>query len=546
MRRKGYISDKIETERNFSDAFDGFAKHKRSRGSVRSFEADREERLIRLLNAYKEETWRTSDYDDHIIHERKTRRISKLPIDDHVMQWAACLHVEPLLCGTFIRRSCSCVKGRGTHDFIRQLRNDMNDVAGTYYFVQLDVHHFFPSIAHFLMKERIRTKIKDPKLLRFLDEFIDSYKQGLPLGVKISQILANFFLARFDRDAIALFHIADDPDAMAYWTDRYVTDSFMTCRTEEQADELSKGVRYMRDKFERFVKEGLRHYSRFADNIVIQHADKTFLHIVTEMCVMVLARDYLLSVNKDWNVRPVHAGGIDVCGYVSYHDHIRLRKRNKQSLCRQVAKLRRKGLSPEEVRRVCASRIGFATHADSRNLLSKLHVNMEKRLGNVIRNRRLSIPFKGMRFDQKRPLSAIVCRQGDDESRYKIMLIDFSVEDSKMEKEEVIVQAHDEHGETRTERQTVPKKCLIIRYKRIVRTIKTTGIDGNDTELYEYEKERDGDGNLTSRDAEYYSYTGSSVMIEQAISEFSHDDLPCPTIIKEMTNKLNKHFYKFT
>ena len=79
-----------------------------------------------------------------------------------------------------------------------------------------------------------------------------------------------------------------------------------------------------------------------------------------------------------------------------------------------------------------------------------------------------------------------------------------------------------------------------------MRTIRATGIDGNDTELYEYEKERDGDGNPTSRDAEYYSYTGSSVMIEQAISEFSHDDLPCPTIIKEMTNKLNKHFYKFT
>ena len=73
----------------------------------------------------------------------------------------------------------------------------------------------------------------------------------------------------------------------------------------------------MKAKFERYVDEGLRHYSRFADNIVIQHEDKTFLHIVTEMAIMVLARDYYIDVNKDWNVRPVHNGGIDVCGYVS-------------------------------------------------------------------------------------------------------------------------------------------------------------------------------------------------------------------------------------
>lgn len=101
------------------------------------------------------------------------------------MQWAACLHVEPLLCNTFIRKSCSCVKGRGTHDFINLLRKDLQDYEGTYYFVQLDAHHFFLSIKHDLMKERLRAKIKDKKLLAFLDEFIDSYYQGMPLGVKI-------------------------------------------------------------------------------------------------------------------------------------------------------------------------------------------------------------------------------------------------------------------------------------------------------------------------------------------------------------------------
>ncbi len=546
MKRKGHISPRIETMENFERARDGFSEDKGSRKPVREFVNNLPENLERLLRAYCEETWVTSPYQDEVIHERKTRTISKLPIPDHVMQWAACLHVEPLLCDTFIRRSCSCVKGRGTHDFVDLLRDDMGDYLGTYYFVQLDAHHFFQHIRHDLMMQRIRTKIKDPKLLRFLDEFICSYYQGLPLGVKISQILANFFLAGFDHDVIALFHIKDDPEKLAYWCDRYVTDSFMTCRTSEQAAELSKGVLYMKEKFYRYVDEGLKHYSRFADNIVIQHEDKTFLHLVTEMCIMVLARDYYIDVNKEWNVRPVHNGGIDVCGYVSFHDHRRLRKRNKIALCREVAKYRKKGLSPEEIRLKCASRIGFATHGDCRNLLRKLNVNMEKRLGTVIKNRKVNIPFKGMRYDQKKAFSEIVCKDGQDENQYKILLIDFTVEDSKVEKEDVIVQVPDGNGGVRSEKQTRPKKCLVIRYKRILKTLIQTSTDGEETEIYEFEKEKDKNGNPLPKDAEYYSYTGSTVMLEQAGNDFLKEDLPCPTVVTEFTNKLNKKFYKFT
>ena len=546
MKRKGHISPSIETVDNFELAYRGYSNGKHSRSTVRKFEENLSDNLLTLLQAYRSGTWRTSPYTDEIIKEVKTRTISKLPIEDHVMQWAACLHVEPLLCNTFIRKSCSCVKGRGTHDFINLLRKDLHDYEGTYYFVQLDAHHFFLSIKHDLMKERLRAKIKDKKLLAFLDEFIDSYYQGMPLGVKISQILANFFLAKFDRDAIRLFGIANDPDAVAYWRNRYVTDCLLTCRTVSQAKELDKGVDYLNQKFDGFVVEGLRYYSRFADNIVILHKDKTFLHLVTEMVIMTLARDYYIDVNKGWNVRPVDSGGIDVCGYVSFHDHRRLRKRNKVKLCRDVAKLKKKGMSPEEIRISCSSRIGFAVHADCKNLLRKLDINMEKRLGTVIKNRKLNIPFQGMRFDQKKAFSEIVCKDGQDESKYKILLTDYAIEDSKVEKEEVIVQVPDGNGGTRTERTVQAKKCLVIRYKRIINTIISYDENGDECEKYEFEKAVDKDGNPTAKDAEYYSYTGSTVMLEQAGNDFTKDDLPCPTVITEFSNRLNKKFYKFT
>jgi retron-type reverse transcriptase len=546
MKRRGYISPLIETDENYLNAFQGYARHKMYRTGVKLFAERLEQNLTELKMEYAAGTGRTSDYVNEIVYERKVRRVSKLPVRDHVRQWAPLLQIERLLTDTFIRRSCSCVAGRGTHDFVDLLRHELtSDPTATWYHVQLDAHHFFENINHELLKERIRTKIKDAKLLRFLDEFIDSFRQGLPLGVKISQILANFFLARFDHDAVRMFGIADDPEKMAYWRSRYVSDCLLTCRTEAQAAELAKGVEYLKAKFDGYARQPLR-YLRFADNIVILHSDKTFLHLIAEMCIMVLSRDYFISVNRGWNVRPVWSGGIDVCGYVSYHTHRTLRKRNKRSLCRQVAKCKKKGLTPEETRLRCASRIGFATHANSRNLLRKLDVNMEKRLGKVIKGRRTNIPFKGLRFDQKRSFSDIVCRHEAQEEYYKIMLLDYTVEDSKMETEEYVTEVADADGEKRQERRTRPKKCLAIRYKRILRTDVQMSIEGEETESYTFEKERDSDGNPTTKDAEYYSYSGSAVLIDQAQNDFDKSDLPCPTVIREFTNKLNKKFYKFT
>lgn len=546
MKRKGHISPHIETKRNYELAFDGFSEHKKARITVRKFEEDLDGNLAALLEAYLTESWHTSPYTDERIFDRKSRIISKLPIKDHVQQWASCLHVEPLLCDTFIRKSCSCVKGRGTHDFVNLLRKDLNSsYEDTYHFVQLDVHHFFPNINHELMKTSLRAKIKDPKLLRFLDEFIDSYPSGLPLGVKISQILANYFLAFFDRLAIRVFDILADPDKFAYWCGRYVSHHIHIAGRDNEA-ELCKGASFLKSKFRKYVKQGLKYYSRFADNIVILHRDKAFLHLATEMAIMILARDYLLPVNKSWNVRPVHAGGIDVCGYVSFHDHRLLRKRNKKDLCRQVARLRKKGFSPEEIRLRCASRIGFALHANSRNLLRKLNINMEKRLGAVIKNRKVQIPFKGMRFDQKKAFADLVCKEGQEEQDYKILLIDYTVEDSKVEKEDVIVTVDDGNGGTKQEKQTRPKKCLVIRYKRILETIIEPTEDDEENETYIFEKAKNKDGSETDKDAEFYSFTGSTVMLEQALSDFQKEDLPCPTVIKEFTNKMNKKFYKFT
>lgn len=513
MKRKGHISETVATQENFQSAYWGYSREKRDRHEVRTFESDLEANLEELLHAFATCSFRTSPYIPKEVFIPKHRIVHKLPVSNHVIQWASVLPVESWLMDTLYFRSPACIPGKGTHFFVKQEMSELRSCSQQelYYHVQLDVHHYFPNIHHGLMKERLRNKIKDPVLLHFLDEFIDSFPCGLVMGVKLSQLLSGLYLAPFDRLALCCFGIGDDVERFRYWQSRYVTDSLITCRTEQQASELAKGVGYLNAKFERYVREGLKHYSRFADNIVIKHGDKVFLHLMVELAVMTLARDYYLQVNKSWNVRPTWMGN-DICGYVLYHDHMMLRKRNKKALCRQVAKLRKKGYSERDIRLKCASRAGFASHADTLHLIKKL--NMEKRLGTVVKNRKKKSPFEGMTVEQKKSIDEIVCFKEEEENNYLILLKDFRIEDSVIEKND----------------DGTPQQRIAIRYQMI------DSVTGADTDSPTY-KWKEGD---------WYSFSGSKVMIDQAENDFSREDLPLVTVIREFTNKNRKRFYKFT
>ncbi|MDD6553010.1 MAG: hypothetical protein PUF37_05410 [Prevotellaceae bacterium] len=104
----------------------------------------------------------------------------------------------------------------------------------------------------------------------------------------------------------------------------------------------------------------------------------------------------------------------------------------------------------------------------------------------------------------------------------------------------------DSNGHIQEITKTVPGKVLAIRFKKILKTIEERNSDGSTIERYEFEKERDKDGNLSLVDAEYYSFTGSKILIDQAENDFSVEDLPAPTVIQQFEGKNGQTFFKFT
>ena len=326
MKRYGNLYARICDIDNLREAAHNAASGKHKRDEVTAFFANLEENLAQLHRELTEKRYKTSPYDVFIKYEGKRREIYKLPFRDRVVHWAIMQVLEPIWTPQFTADTHACIKGRGMHSLLRKLREDLrDDPEGTAYCLKLEIRKFYPSIDHDKMKAVVRRKIKDPEVLWLLDGIIDS-APGVPIGNYISQYFANLYLSELDH--------------------------------------LLKEV------------AGVRYYYRYADDMVLLAGDKPTLH-----GWLVLINDWLneerhVDLKGNYQVFPVESRGIDFVGYVTFHTHCLARKKNKQGLCRELAKLRKAGVPEAEIMLLTASPAGFMLHCDSKHLFKVL--NMKK------------------------------------------------------------------------------------------------------------------------------------------------------------------------
>lgn len=335
MKRIGNLYDKICTFENLYEADEKARKGKMRTYGVKVHDKNRTENLLKLRDELLTGTFKTSPYSTFIIYEPKEREIFRLPYyPDRIVHHAVMNILEPIWVSTFTADTYSCIKERGIHAAAKKIRRILReDPEGTTYCLKIDVKKFYPSIDHDTLKRILRRKLKDARLLKLLDEIVDS-AQGVPIGNYLSQYFANLYLTYFD-----------------HWIKE------------------TKRVKY---------------YFRYADDIVILASDKSYLHrLLTE--IQLQMGDLKLEVKRNWQVFPVDSRGIDFLGYVFFHTHTRMRKSIKQNMFRKVGKLRKRpDITEEEIKQAVASWWGWAKYCDSRNLINKL----QKQLGHEIKFRR--------------------------------------------------------------------------------------------------------------------------------------------------------------
>lgn len=324
MKRINNLHDKICDLDNIEEADNKARKCKRKQYGVIKHDKNRAEDNFSLFLDLSLENYKTSKYSTFKVYEPKERLIFRLPYyPDRITHHAIMNIMEPIWMKIFTKDTYSCIKGRGIHTLARQLKYDLqHDKEGTKYCAKMDIKKFYPSIDHEILKIIIRKKIKDKKLLKLLDEIIDS-ADGVPIGNYLSQYFANLYLAYFD-----------------HW-----------------------------------IKEVLKvkHYYRYADDIVLLSGDKDQLRRWVISIRIYLKEKLKLELKSNYQIFPVEARGIDFVGYVFRHDYVKIRKGVKLRLMKLVRLYKEGKISQEKFEQSVTSYFGWLKYCNSKNLLRKIY-----------------------------------------------------------------------------------------------------------------------------------------------------------------------------
>ena len=290
--------------------------------------------LAGLQYMLKNHLFKTSEYEIFILNEGKKKRdVYKLPFfPDRIAQWAILQVIEPFLVANMTADTYSAIPGKGIQPIVNDLRGYyktkrvdgkkksvwvpsilLSDEENTRFCYKIDLHHYYQSINHEVLKQKFRKVFKDPELLWLLDEIADSINTateedlielslsgeievdpntGIPIGNYMSQYSGNFYLSSFD-----------------HW-----------------------------------VKEELhvKHYYRYMDDVVIFASSKEELHEIHRK-VTAYTRDYLhLNIKGNYQIFPTKVRGVDFVGYRFFGEYTLLRKSTAINFKRKMRACRKK------------------------------------------------------------------------------------------------------------------------------------------------------------------------------------------------------------
>ena len=321
MKRRGNLYTRICEVENVRIAHAKAKKGKRHYSEVRQIDGNPERYFMEISQLLKEKRFGNAPYTIFTrVEKGKSREIYKLPYyPDRIVHHCVMNVLEPIWTRIFIRDTFSSIKGRGIHDGLKRLKNFLKDEPGTRYCFKLDVHKFYPSIDHDILKQIVRKSIKCRDTLWLLDTVIDS-APGVPIGNYLSQYFANLYLAYFD-----------------HWAKETL---------------------------------GAIYYLRYCDDIVILHADKAVLHGWKNAIAQYFSEKLKLQIKSNWQVFPTQVRGIDFLGYRFFGDYTLIRKRISKEFKKKMATIKRRGLNlpHSQIINPAMSYYGWLKYGNAHNL----------------------------------------------------------------------------------------------------------------------------------------------------------------------------------
>lgn len=363
------VYEHITSDENILRAYYNARKGKRYRKQVLEFTKNLERNLIEIQNELKKEIINYPTYKEFYIYEPKCRLILSQDFKEVVKQWAFYQVLSPLFAKMYITDSYACIKGRGQIAAVKRLYywlrlvnapryNAMKKGLDTssmkkWYYLKIDFSKYFYRVDHEVMLSVLRRKIKDDRVVQWLETRIKSpdmpfglpagmkpedvdindrlYDKGMPVGALISQMLANVY--------------------------------------NDQIDQYAKRIL------------GIHYYIRYQDDIIILSDDKKQIKEWHKKLEQFANEIMKMELNDKTCIRPINQG-IEFCGFRLWATHVKIRKstalKMKRNLKGVMHRYNKGDITLEKANQVVSSYLGLLKHCDSYALRTEIFGDYEK------------------------------------------------------------------------------------------------------------------------------------------------------------------------
>ena len=341
MKRLGNLYPLVCDKDNIRRAINKACCGKRKRHDVQRVLRDVDKAVDTIHEMLVNKTYEPSDYTSEIVRDgsfNKERVISKPNFfPDQCIHWAIYLVIKDWIYKGLYVFSCGSVPGRGVHYGKKYVEKWVRtDHKNTKYYLKLDIRKFYPSVEPERLMAKLRKKLKDKDLLELLGKIL-SKSDGLPIGILLSQMFANFYISDIDH----------------------------------------------------FIKQDLNatYYLRYMDDMVVLGSNKKQLHKM-RLLINEKLKENGLTLKANWQVYRLAKEPLDFMGFRFFQDRTILRKSIMYRIVRTVKRVYLKGRACS-YKDACAviSYLGWIKHSDSHTLFVTrikpyLHIQSMK---NIIR-----------------------------------------------------------------------------------------------------------------------------------------------------------------
>jgi len=275
---------------NLLTAWKEFEKGKKQKKDVQEFSMRLMDNIFSLHSDLINHTYNHGGYQAFKINDPKPRDIHKASVRDRLLHRAVYRVLYPFFDKTFIADSYSCRNNKGTHKAIRKFQKYANIVSKnntkTCWILKCDIKKFFANIDHQILLEILAEYIPDENILNLLENIIESFPTGLPLGNLTSQLFVNICMNKFDQ----------------------------------------------------FAKHKLKakHYIRYADDFVFLSENKNWLEGQIPVIESFLAKELKLELHPDKVFIKTLNSGVDFLGMISFSDYRILRTKTKRRIIKKL------------------------------------------------------------------------------------------------------------------------------------------------------------------------------------------------------------------